>query len=77
MALFFSRTETDGERQQGAGYCTFAKPTMNDSNLRTPVIHCVPSSLRRLRTAEIRTRSERESEMLRVVLNVGDQNDRR
>src|SRR5271165_7487662 len=28
-----------------------------------------PSSLRRLRTAEIRTRSERESEMLRVVLN--------
>jgi hypothetical protein len=37
--------------------------------LGTPVIHCVPSSLRRLRTAEIRTRSERESEMLRVVLN--------
>src|SRR5271166_4276560 len=41
----------------------------NDRYLRTPVIHCVPSSLRRLRTAEIRTRSERESEMLRVVLN--------
>ena len=34
-----------------------------------PVVHCVFSSLRRLRTAEIRTRSERESEMLRVVLN--------
>src|SRR5271165_5221094 len=41
----------------------------NDRYLRTPVIHCVPSSLRRLRTAEIRTRSKRESEMLRVVLN--------
>ena len=41
----------------------------NGRYLRTPVIHCVPSSLRRLRTAEIRTRSERESEMLRVVLN--------
>ena len=37
--------------------------------LRIPVVHCVPSSLRRLRTVEIRTRSERESEMLRVVLN--------
>ena len=47
----------------------FATPPRNDRYLRIAVIHCVPSSLRRLRTAEIRTRSERESEMLRVVLN--------
>ena len=45
------------------------KPPRHTPTLRIPVVHCVPSSLRRLRTAEIRTRSERESEMLRVVLN--------
>jgi hypothetical protein len=44
-------------------------PSGSGRYLRIPVIHCVPSSQRRLRTAEIRTRSEWESEMQRVVLN--------